>query len=69
MSQYIINTKKTDESFNEIHKTTCSHLPYSWNQDKLGYFSDDFSAIAYAKINGYPDADGCAYCCGAVHHG
>lgn len=68
MSEYLINKKKTDGKYNEMHKNTCLHLPSIWNRDNLGSFVDDDSALTYAKTNGYPDADGCAYCCKAVNH-
>lgn len=69
MANYIINTGKTDGKYHEMHKTTCNHLPYSWNQKDLGYHSSDVKALEYAKSIGYSDADGCAHCCSSVHHG
>ncbi|MFZ7973172.1 hypothetical protein ACO1GZ_07115 [Fusobacterium watanabei] len=51
---------------NEIHKTDCSHKPYSSNCYDLGYCSSDQEAIRKAKALGY-NPDGCYYCCPSVH--
>ena len=69
MADYIINKEKTDGRCHEVHQLTCSHLPFMRNCITLGYFNDAVEAVAYAKCQGYSDADGCAYCCGEAHQG
>lgn len=69
MPYYIINDEKTDGRYNEIHVTTCSHCPAEKHQVKLGWHSDAVDAKAYAKINGFPDADGCGFCSREAHRG
>lgn len=66
---YIINKNKDDKGYNEVHTTTCEHLPESWNKVKLGWFENGIEAVNYAKNNGYSNADGCYYCCNEAHHG
>lgn len=69
MVHYIINKNKDSKGYNEVHQTTCSHLPETKNQIQLGWFPNATSAVSYAKKNGYPNADGCYYCCTAAHRG
>lgn len=69
MPDYIINVEKTDGRFNEVHTTSCAHRPSVYNQRALGWHADAVDAVAYAKRNGYPDADGCKYCSSEAHHG
>lgn len=69
MPNYIINKEKTDGRYNEVHTTACIFKPLLQNQQSLGWHADEIDAVAYAKRNGYPDADGCYYCCERAHHG
>ena len=69
MPNYIINKEKTDGRYNEVHTTSCSYSPEIKNRISLGYFSDGKGAVAYAKLNGYPAADGCYYCCKEANRG
>lgn len=69
MPYYIINKEKTDGRWNEVHTTTCTHKPSYQNQHDLGWHADEIDAVAFAKKNGYPYADGCYYCCERAHHG
>lgn len=69
MANYIINMNKDEKGLNEVHTTTCSHRPNPVNQDNLGYHSNEIEAVEYAKQHGYPNADGCLYCCPLAHHG
>ncbi len=69
MPYYIINKEKTDGRCNEVHTTTCTHKPSCQNQHDLGWHADEIDAVAFARRNGYPDADGCYYCCERAHHG
>lgn len=69
MSNYIINKNQDSKGYNEVHTTSCTHLPEVKNQVALGWFTDAKSAVAYAKSNGYPTADGCYYCCADAHKG
>ncbi|MEH2957578.1 hypothetical protein [Candidatus Merdisoma sp. JLR.KK006] len=65
----IINKEKTDGHWNEVHTTTCTYKPSYQNQHDLGWHADEIDAVAFAKKNGYPDADGCYYCCERAHRG
>lgn len=69
MSYYLINTEKTDGCYNEVHNISCNHLPSLYNRKDLGWHSNAKDAVSYAKYSGYPDADGCYYCCPEAHHG
>ncbi len=69
MPYYIINKEKTDGRYNEVHTSVCQHKPYPWNQEDLGWHADEIDAVSYAKRNGYPDADGCYFCCERAHRG
>lgn len=69
MANYIINKNKDEKGLNEVHTTTCLHLPKMTNWDNLGYHSNEIEAVNYAKRNGYPNADGCKYCCPLAHNG
>ena len=69
MNHYLINKNADEKGRNEIHKTNiCSHLPDPKNRENLGWFSSDEDALKHAKGNGYPNADGCYYCCEEIHH-
>ena len=69
MSYYIINKNKDNHGYNEVHKDHCVRLPEVQNRVSLGHFSSDGQAVAYARNNGYPNADGCYYCCSSAHRG
>lgn len=68
MAYYVVNINKDSRGYNEVHKTECSHKPYSWNCFNLGYCSSDSEAIQKARNYGY-NPDGCYYCCPSVHKG
>ena len=68
MYQYLINKHADENGANEIHKANlCSHLPEPQNRKNLGMFLSDEEALKYAKEKGYPNADGCYYCCEEIH--
>lgn len=69
MPDYIINTQKTDDYYNEVHTTTCAHRPSVYNQESLGWHINAVSAVEHAKRIGYPYADGCRFCSSEAHHG
>lgn len=69
MPNFLINAEKTDGRYNEVHKTTCDHLPSLINRRDLGWHASANDAVAYAKRNGYTYADGCGYCCPEANHG
>lgn len=69
MPKYIINKNEDVKGYNEVHETSCNHLPAVNNQVSLGYHADAKSAVSYAKLTGYKNADGCYYCCNDAHHG
>jgi len=69
MPLYIVNRSKDDKNLNEVHTTNCSHLPSAENRELLGYFYNAKEAVKYAKLHGWPNADGCYYCCNEAHHG
>lgn len=69
MPDYIINETEDNRGYHEVHETTCSHLPYSWNQEKLGWFSSCSGAVTAAKAK-HPSwkVDGCYYCSESCHN-
>lgn len=69
MDTYIINKNKDNKGNNEIHNITdnCGHLPKLENISFLGSFENENAAKIYAKNNGWPFADGCAFCCPKAH--
>ena len=67
MNHYIINKNADSKGYNEVHTTSCDHLPASENQVDLGYHVDSVSAVAYAKLSGWKNADGCYHCCREAH--
>lgn len=69
MPNYIINTNTDSNGYNEVHNTSCNHLPEVANQVSLGYHIGAEAAVSYAKSVGYKNADGCYYCCNEAHHG
>mgnify|MGYP000894725497 CR=1 FL=1 len=69
MPNYIINKNTDNNGYNEVHTTDCGHAPAVYNQDSLGWFSNAKPAVSHAKNNGYPNADGCYYCCEEAHRG
>ena len=69
MNNYIINKNSDENGRNEVHTTTCNHLPLSQNQYALGMHSDAKAAVAFAKLLGWKSADGCYYCCNEAHNG
>lgn len=69
MPYYLINTEKTDGRYNEVHTTTCNHLPSIYNRKDLGWHANAKDAVAYAKNSGYLYADGCFYCCPEANRG
>ena len=69
MYTYYINLNKDSKGHNEVHKSTCSYLLIAKNIRILGNFANAIHAVAYAKTHGFPDADGCYYCCQEAHRG
>lgn len=67
MPNYIINARKDENGYNEVHTTLCNHKPEFQNIRNLGYFINAKEAVTYAKKNGYPYADGCYYCSNEAH--
>ena len=67
---YYINLNTTNPgNHNEVHTENCRYLPAARNRDYLGSFSNARAAVQYAKSIGYPNADGCFYCCREAHKG
>lgn len=69
MPNYIINTRKTDGVYNEVHTTDCAYRPQIDHQDDLGWHVNGVDAVRYAQQNGYPAADGCQHCSPEAHRG
>jgi hypothetical protein len=62
MTEYSIVLDCNPKGFNEVHKNSCIALQIANNTQFLGNFNDAVEAVAYAKENGYPKADGCSFC-------
>ena len=69
MANYLINQKPDEKGLNEVHNTTCAHLPDKFNQVNLGSHDNEIAAVDYAKRHGWPNADGCYHCCPKAHRG
>jgi hypothetical protein len=69
MKYYIINKNKDDNGNNEVHTSDCYYKPAKSNQEDLGWFNNEVEAKNYAKQHGWPDADGCYFCCRNAHTG
>ncbi len=67
MKNYIINKSKDNHNCNEVHTSTCYRAQNIKEYEKLGIFNNENEAVAYAKKHGYPNADGCFYCCPNAH--
>ncbi len=69
MEYFIINKNSQHNYDNEVHRTDshCRGYPTEENRHSLGAFSNAKEAVAYAKKNGFPKADGCAICCPDAH--
>lgn len=71
MKNYIVNK---NSSFNpgyhhEVHTEEHARDLCINSFFRLGAFSDEKSAVNFAKAYYYPDADGCAKCCPKAHEG
>lgn len=69
MANYIINKNTDNNGKNEVHNTSCEHLPLLQNQVSLGWHANANAAVTYAKSIGWNNADGCYYCCNEAHKG
>jgi len=50
MSNYVVNRDVPSRGMHEVHESTCSNLPRSWNQRDLGWHIDCQSAVAQASL-------------------
>ncbi len=66
MDTYIANTQAQFNGDHEVHKSTCTYLPAPIHRRTLGRFATDRAALEAARRI-YPRADGCAFCCPAIH--
>ena len=66
MTTYSINKNSQSNGDHEIHKSGCSFEPSSTNRIELGYHLNDYVALQAGKKI-YSAADGCAFCCPAIH--
>lgn len=68
MKYYYINKNAQANGDHEIHTTGCSHAPLLENRVGIGYYDNDYQALAAAKAE-WPDSkiNGCAYCCPVIN--
>lgn len=68
MPYFIVNTNAQANGDHEVHNTTtgCGHMPYSSNQQNLGYHASCSGALQEAKKT-YSQSNGCYYCCNPCH--
>jgi len=66
MPNYIVNQRAQSTGEHEVHETTCSSAPASWNQQALGWHATCQSAVQAARQY-YTNVDGCAHCSSACH--
>lgn len=67
MNRYYVNKLAQSNGDHEVHKQGCHRLPDSWNRIDLGYQRDDAAALRAAQEFFPHSADGCYYCCPAIH--
>ena len=67
MDKYYVNKNAQSNGDHEVHKTGCTYMPNIDNRIYLGEFTSCHGAVAKAKKDYYPTADGCAYCCPQCH--
>ena len=67
MPNYLVNRNAQPTGEHEVHANTCGHLPEAFNQDYLGTYSNCREALTAARNRGYPNVDGCYYCCNSCH--
>ena len=68
MDNYILNKQKNDELCNEVHKSSCSHLPHLINQVYLDWHNNCNDALYISKKLGYKPYL-CRHCCPEYYHG
>lgn len=66
MALYYVNKNAQANGDHEVHKSSCSRMPYPENRKYLGDFSNCRDAVREAKKT-YTTADGCFYCSPACH--
>lgn len=68
MANYRINKNSQSSGQNEVHKEGCQYYHLT-NYEYLGNFTTCQEAVRVAKVRGYRNADGCAYCIPTCNNG
>ncbi|HCA57799.1 MAG TPA: hypothetical protein DEP46_07450 [Blastocatellia bacterium] len=58
---YYVNKNEQNNGDHEVHISTCSWLPDTWNRIYLGSFATCEEAVRAAR-NHYNQVNGCYYC-------
>lgn len=66
MPRYYVNQTPQPNGDHEVHKETCSYLPF--RRTDLGEHASCYSAVQAAKRL-YAQSNGCAYCSRECHTG
>ncbi len=69
MPSYIVNSRKTDGRYHEVHveNSHCNSYPSVTNTVLLGFQVNCQSALSAANSKGYRPADGCKFCVPECH--
>ena len=59
---YVNKTAQENSLHHEVHEDGCTWLEIALDTEYLGLFDDCHGAVAHAKANGYPKANGCKIC-------
>ena len=69
MSDYYVNKRPDQKGNNEVHTIYCDYYPLIIDKEYLGDHPNCQSAVAAARLKGYPRADGCFHCSRPCHTG
>lgn len=67
MAEYFVNKNAQTNGQHQVHRDTCSRLPRESNREPLGFHRACRSAVIAARVMGYGDVNGCAWCARECH--
>lgn len=67
MEFFLVNRQAQPNGDHEVHRLACRYLPLEINRHNLGYFPTCHEAVWAARSLGYPQVNGCYWCCNACH--
>ena len=67
MPDYFVNKNAQNNGDHQIHRDGCRRLPAAINRESLGFHNGCQSAVTAAKLKGYSNVNGCAWCARECH--